>query len=86
MIDSLRVCKNRRFFITKRGHLGIGPPTLKEGDVCCVLFGAKVPFILRRLDSQHLLVGECYIHGIMRGEVLKWCQSGKLVEEEIRIC
>jgi hypothetical protein len=86
MIDSLRVCKNRRFFITKRGHLGIGPATLKEGDVCVVLYGAKVPFILRRLDFQYLLVGECYIHGIMRGEVLKWCQSGNLVEEEIKIC
>jgi hypothetical protein len=86
MVDSLRVCQNRRFFVTKKGYLGIGPTTLKEGDLCCVLFGATVPFILRKLGSQYLLVGECYIHGIMRGEVLKWCQSGNLVEEEIRIC
>jgi hypothetical protein len=86
MIDSLRVCQNRRFFVTKKGYLGIGPATMKEGDVCCVLFGATVPFILRKLDSQYLLVGECYIHGVMRGEALKRCQSGDLVEEEIRIC
>jgi hypothetical protein len=86
MIDSLRVCKNRRFFITKKGYLGIGPATSNDGDVCCVLFGATVPFILKRHDSQYLLVGECYIHDIMRGEVLKWCQSGDLAEEEIQIC
>lgn len=59
-------CTGRKLFITRKGHLGLGPGALQEGDVVCVLFGGIVPFVLRRCeDASCLLVGECYVHGFM---------------------
>jgi len=69
---------SRRFFCTSRGYFGLGPKLLMEGDLCCVLFGAKVPFVLRKVDNYYILVGECYIHGIMRGEAIDMWRNGKL--------
>ena len=65
------VWASRRFFITNQGHFGIGPEILTEGDVCCIISGAPVPFIIRPFTSStYQLVGECFIHKIMSGEAL----------------
>ena len=72
---------NRCFFITQQGYMGIGPPNIQEGDICCVVFGAKVPFILRSNDDETCqLVGESYIEGMMDGKVLNMLERGELQE------
>jgi hypothetical protein len=59
-------------FVLSKGYLGFGPHRLEEEDLVCVFFGAEVPFILRKLSSGgYHFVGECYVHGIMDGEVLR---------------
>lgn len=85
MVDSLRFCKNRRFFVTEKGYFGIGSATILTGDTCCVLLGAPVPYILVKAKNGYVLIGESYIHGIMRGEVVGLCKSGKLHTENILI-
>ncbi|KAK2035331.1 HET-domain-containing protein [Colletotrichum zoysiae] len=61
----------RRFFITRRGYMGIGPAGTKAGDSVVVLLGAQVPFVLRsRGLNKYEVVGETYVSGIMKGEVL----------------
>jgi hypothetical protein len=62
--------EHRVFARTKKGYYVLGPKALEEGDIVCVLFGAKVPFCLRRLGNSYLLVGECYVHGLMNGEAM----------------
>lgn len=42
----------RRFFITRRGYMGIGPPDAACLDMICVLDGASMPFVLRRLTAD----------------------------------
>jgi hypothetical protein len=73
---------NRVLFTTADGYAGLGPPGLKKGDRICIILGAATPFIIRenelrdRLrdegvangDGIFVLVGECYIHGLMGGE------------------
>jgi hypothetical protein len=67
--DMSLACEGRTFIITKGGYYGLGPWIAKEGDVCCLLYGATVPYVLRRRDvSSYRLVGEGYIHGVMTGE------------------
>ena len=61
----------RRFFIMSSGHIGIGPQTMLPGDVVAVLYGGYVPFVLRPCGEEYELVGECYVHGIMNGEVIR---------------
>lgn len=63
---------SRRLFITKRGQLGLGPPSMAPGDQVVVLFGGELPFVIRPLENGTWhFIGECYIYGIMRGEALQ---------------
>ena len=41
------------------------------GDAVCVMFGGKVPMVLRRLGSCWVCISECYVHGIMDGEAVR---------------
>jgi hypothetical protein len=59
-----RFCTGRKVFCTKQGTLGLGPALLREGDLCCVLFGSRVPFILRRMRDNYQLVGESICMGL----------------------
>jgi hypothetical protein len=61
-----------RFFVTKRGYIGVGPPTTKFNDKVCVFTGGGVPFILEKRKRTYSLIGECYVHGIMYGESSKF--------------
>ena len=42
---------------------------LEEGDIIFTLSGGKLPFCLRPWNGQFLFVGECYVHGLVAGEV-----------------
>jgi hypothetical protein len=77
-----RFCTGRKVFCTKQGTLGLGPALLREGDLCCILFGARVPFILRRVRDNYQLVGESYVHGIMKGEAVVDWMIGEKYEKQ----
>lgn len=64
-------CRDSRFFSTYRGYIGTGPMALRKGDFVAVLYGGNVPYALRkRDDGSYLLLGYCYVDGIMNGELL----------------
>ena len=62
----------RRMMRTNLRYLGWAPPLAQAGDVICIIFGASVPYVLRPMGDQFLLIGECFILEIMRGEALTW--------------
>jgi len=72
---------NRIFARTKKGYFVLGPNVMKQGDVVCVLFGGKMPFVLRPWEHYFLLVGECYVHGFMKGEAIDLLERKDLAEE-----
>ena len=74
--------EKRRLFVTVKGHAGLGPSVMREQDLVCVLFGCMVPFILRKEKDGYRLVGECYVHGIMKGEAIQALSKGDLAEQE----
>ncbi|KAI2618615.1 hypothetical protein GGS26DRAFT_602758 [Hypomontagnella submonticulosa] len=91
----LRTCFGRRFFVTKGGYLGVGPGSMREGDEVAVLLGLSVPVLVRPLENsgeeeqgggeegrRYEFVGECYVHGIMDGELVK-AQEGSGRQAEI---
>jgi hypothetical protein len=68
--------KGRCFFTTDEPrYMGIGPEHMKAGDVIAVFYGARTPFVLRKVRKRrqkcYKLIGDCYIHGIMNGEALE---------------
>ncbi|OMP88004.1 Heterokaryon incompatibility protein 6, OR allele [Diplodia seriata] len=77
--NMLTFSSSRVLFKTDNGLIGLGPDYLSEGDEVWDLVGGDVPFLLRQesSDSDHgagrhyRLVGECYVHGIMSGELWK---------------
>lgn len=74
---------HRRLFITASGHLGLGPANVMSGDVVVVLFGGKVPYILRHVDGDSWrFVGECYVAGFMDGEGLEVQPGEKSLDTE----
>lgn len=75
--------KGRCLAITRNGNLALAPKITRAGDVVCVLFGAKVPVVLRPARSQYRLLGETYMHGFMHGEMKDMLTRGILVEESI---
>jgi hypothetical protein len=86
--------QNRTFIITTDGLMGLAPKFTRVGDLVAVLSGAKVPFVLRatgrvqsrleidvgiRTIRECRVVGDTYVHGIMRGEAVRdvdWAGGG----------
>lgn len=75
----------RVFARTERGYFVLGPAAMEAGDIVCVLFGAKVPFCLRPIGNRFLLVGECYVHGLMKGEAQDLLGRDEICEERFDV-
>ncbi|KAL2068966.1 hypothetical protein VTL71DRAFT_15304 [Oculimacula yallundae] len=68
--------RNRKFFITEEGRMGLGPKGILPGDTVCILFGGDTPYVLRKKDKCWQFIGECYVHGIMKGEAVRDLKGG----------
>lgn len=72
--NAIHFQKFRKLFRTgNHKNLGEGPQCTKPGDLVWFIKGATTPIILRRIDdrSQFRVVGECFLHGCMFGELFK---------------
>lgn len=60
----------RAIFVTEKGYVGLGAPEV--GDEIWVPLGSKLPLVFRpdSDSSNHLLIGDCFVHGIMHGEAM----------------
>lgn len=78
---ALQQCSDhRKFAAIGGGYMGLVPAGTKVGNVIAIIQGAQTPFVLRPLGqvvSEELptrivyeLVGECYVHGMMDGEMM----------------
>jgi hypothetical protein len=59
-------------FTTEDGFIGVGPAFIEPGDHVFVVAGAAYPLLLRMSSTsppRNDYVGECYLAGIMQGEV-----------------
>ncbi|KAF2095818.1 HET-domain-containing protein [Rhizodiscina lignyota] len=67
----LQETKLRRLFWTEKGYLGLGPKKLERDDQVWLIQGCRVPLVLRKTvrANEFELVGDCYIHGAMYGEL-----------------
>lgn len=82
-------------FISAKGYIGLAPSKVKEGDLVCILYGGRIPYILRPVDTATIdgpkkpvckIVGDSYVPGLMYGEVITMLEQGQLQEEEFGIC
>ncbi|KIW05028.1 uncharacterized protein PV09_04184 [Verruconis gallopava] len=74
---------NRRFFISQSGRFGWGVDGVNVGDEVMVPAGGRYPLVIRSASlGQHMIVGDCYLHGVMEGEAL----DGGYEDKDIQIC
>jgi hypothetical protein len=63
------------------------PFQAQPGDQIGTLFGRRVPYILREIPGKvevdgkkypkHIIIGDCYIHGLMQREDIKMMERGE---------
>jgi hypothetical protein len=75
----------RSCIMTTQGYLGSVPNATEVGDVICILYGCKVPYVLRPVDGHFFLVGDAYIHGIMDGQAMGRVRDGLLEPQHFLI-
>lgn len=70
----------RTMIMTGKRYIGLVPASSRVGDRIAILKGGAVPFVLRQAaDGCWALVGECYVHGIMHGEVFDEGQCAPMI-------
>jgi hypothetical protein len=76
--------RGRKLFATsaETRYLGLGPPSMEPGDVVVLIPGSAVPVILRRAGESHVLVGTCFVLGLVDGEPVRMLAGGELKLEE----
>jgi hypothetical protein len=62
-------------------YMGVGPPSMRVGDTVCLLYGGGALYVLRPKDDHYELVGDCYVHGLMKGELHQMKAAGVLKDE-----
>jgi hypothetical protein len=89
VLDDLRCVvlslTERKLASAETGYLARAPDAAPVGDVVAVLRGCKFPVVLRRKGDTFLSIAECYVDGIMDGDIWDVKERGKYVEVEITI-
>ena len=83
----------RRFLISEKGYMGLGPAKALPGDLICVLLGGRVPYILRKISAEfehegiiypcYKLLDDLYVHGLMDGAAMEMIEKGQTKVEKL---
>lgn len=63
---------SRRLFISEKGYIGLARFDATIGDKICLVHGGHMPFILRQNGDAYNFKGECYVHGLMDVEGMRY--------------
>lgn len=69
--------RHRLLYTTRSGYLGMTPENSLVGDLIAICWGSHVPYVLRPVGDNFIFIGECYVHGLMKGEAF---DAGELKE------
>jgi len=79
----VRYQAGRRTCVTEKFYFAAVPDEAEEGDLITLFPGHALPYVLRRVQgpdadsNQFRLVGHCYVHGIMDGELVETNPAGR---------
>jgi hypothetical protein len=74
-VHSLR---KRKLVTIDAGYIAMVPENVQRGDVVAVLLGCNFPVLIRQCGRYFRVLGECYVHGLMDGQVFGLEKSGKV--------
>jgi hypothetical protein len=72
ILDRLEFCHNLRVMHTENNRLGLAHGAAELGDVLLLCPGLSNPMVLRetKRGTYNLVSGECYLYGVMNGELM----------------
>lgn len=59
------LCRNRIFFVTEAGRLGLGNVGVRPGGLVYLIQGLRTPSIVDVESSESIFRGTCYVNGLM---------------------
>jgi hypothetical protein len=62
----------RSLFIAESGFLVLTDCRVRKGDIVVILYGGRLPYILRDFGGMYVFMGEAYVPGIMNGEMISF--------------
>jgi hypothetical protein len=76
-IQKARTMAETGFMTTAKGYLGRALAEVVKGDIIAVLLERTLLFLLRKDGNYYRIIGDCYVHGIMDGEMF---ESNPMIE------
>lgn len=67
-IENSFVFRDYSFAWTENGYMALVPSITQLGDHIVVFPGYQMPFVIRPVHEWYMLVGMCYVHGMMRSD------------------
>jgi Heterokaryon incompatibility protein (HET) len=67
-----RRCTSRAWIALEKKTIGLGPKSARPGDLVAVFNGSTIPLIIRPKGYYFELVGQCFVDGMMYGEICTW--------------
>lgn len=86
VFDFLAEVYKLNYFVTEDGHMGLGSKITRPGDILCVFFNHRYPYLIRPKGKYYRFLGPCYVDDIMQGEVMEELKAGRYQEETIQLC
>lgn len=75
----------QRVYLTRDKFVGLGRASIEQGDGVCVLFGFRLPVIMRKIERHYVLIGPTYLQGWMDGKVFDMFWEDNLVQIDFEI-
>lgn len=70
----------REVFALDDGFIGLGPPSVRVGDLVYVIAGHDITLVIRCADQdQYRIVGEAFVEGIMDGELAPDARTSEVI-------
>ena len=82
---SLKLKDHYRFVELDYGYLTLAPKGSRPGDMICVIQGFNVPMVIRKVDNHFILIGTCFVKGMMHGEIVTLLERGQARIERLEI-
>lgn len=70
-----RRCTSRSCLRLEKNAIALGPKSARPGDVIAIINGSTTPLIIRQKGHYYELVGQCYVDGMMYGEMCNWVDT-----------
>ncbi|KAF5601570.1 heterokaryon incompatibility 6 OR allele [Fusarium subglutinans] len=82
--ELVQASHDSKMFVMETGYVGFGPRCMRPGDIVCVLFGGRTPYVIRptAVADEYLFLGPAYVHGLMDGEAIDAWEKGKWTENQ----